>query len=49
MSLKPQLQQKPAGGMVLRTLSESEQNARQAAEPELFATYVPRRDYGWEW
>jgi translation initiation factor IF-2 len=32
MSLKPTLQQRPAaGGMVLRTLSESEQSARQAA------------------
>jgi translation initiation factor IF-2 len=31
VSLKPALQQRPAsGGMVLRTLSESEQNARQA-------------------
>ena len=30
VSLKPSLQQKPAGGMVLRTLSESEQSARQA-------------------
>jgi translation initiation factor IF-2 len=28
---KPALQQRPAGGMVLRTLSESEQSARQAA------------------
>jgi translation initiation factor IF-2 len=32
MSLKPALQQRPAaGGMVLRTLSENEQSARQAA------------------
>jgi translation initiation factor IF-2 len=32
MSLKPALQQKPAaGGMVLRTLSDNEQSARQAA------------------
>jgi translation initiation factor IF-2 len=30
VSLKPALQQKPASGMVLRTLSESEQTARQA-------------------
>jgi translation initiation factor IF-2 len=28
---KPALQQRPAGGMVLRTLSENEQSARQAA------------------
>jgi translation initiation factor IF-2 len=31
VSLKPALQQRPASGMVLRTLSNSEQNARQAA------------------
>ncbi len=31
VSLKPPLQQRPAGGMVLRTLSENEQTARQAA------------------
>ncbi|MCA3565065.1 MAG: translation initiation factor IF-2 [Methylocystis sp.] len=30
VTLKPALQQKPSGGMVLRTLSESEQNARNA-------------------
>jgi len=30
VSLKPALQQKPSGGMVLRTLSESEQSARNA-------------------